>query len=343
VFFQKQSLLKARPDLRHEIKRCPIKVRSLPPGEAQKLIDLAREAMVTRSRDLDVFEHAYNKDVRMVDCGQGLQFVCIGAIPERRLMLEAVYGFLTLKNSVPIGYVLLSALFNSVEIAFNMFDTYRAAESAFIYSRVLAMARHLFPCDTIIVPPPQLGHNNPEGLKSGAWWFYYKLNFRPHDEEVRKILRVELDKMKKNPRHRSSISTLNKLASENMYLYMKRPRKDVLGLISMGEIGLKLTRTLAERFGSDREAGIKTLSREAARLLGVRSFRSFTAGERLAWERWCPLIMSITNLGKWGKTDKKALVQIIRAKGGQRESRFVELFDRHRRLRQAILKLSEEE
>src|SRR5258708_11776048 len=65
--------------------------------------------MVTRSRDLDVFSYADRNDVSLVDCGQGLQFVAFGAIPERRLLLEAVYGFLTLKNGVPIGYVLARA------------------------------------------------------------------------------------------------------------------------------------------------------------------------------------------------------------------------------------------
>ena len=160
VVFQTQPLFQDRPSLHHEIKRCRVALRPLPPREAQKLINLAREAMVTRSRDLDVFEHAYNKDVRLVDCGRGLQFACIGVIPERRLMLEAVYGFLTLKNGVPIGYVLASALFHSVEVAFNMFETCRAAESAFIYSRVLAMVRYLFGCDTFTVPPMQLGYNN---------------------------------------------------------------------------------------------------------------------------------------------------------------------------------------
>ncbi len=343
IVFQTQPLSRERPSLRDEINRCRLYVRSVPPKEAQKLIFLARESMVTRSRDLDVFEHASKKDVRLVDCGRGLQFACIGAIPERRLMLEAVYGFLTLKNGVPIGYVLAGTLFNTVEVAFNMFDTYRVAESAFIYSSVLAMMRHLFGCDAIVVPPHQLGHNNPEGLKSGAWWFYYKLKFRPHDRAVRTMLQAELKKMKRNPRHRSSIATLNKLASENMYLFLKGPRKDILGEISLGEIGLRISRTLADRFGADREAGIKIYSKEAARLLGVRSLREFSSGEKLAWERWSPLIMSIKGVQNWSPADKRALIQVVRAKGGQRESRFVKLFDNHRRLRKAILKLSEEE
>jgi hypothetical protein len=109
VVFQDRPLVRVRTTFRREIHRAPLRVRSLPPREARKIIHLAREAMVTRSRDLDVFEHASEHDIRLVSCDRGLQFACIGVVPERRLMLESVYGFLTLKNGVPIGYVLVGS------------------------------------------------------------------------------------------------------------------------------------------------------------------------------------------------------------------------------------------
>ncbi|MFZ1947488.1 MAG: hypothetical protein WAW06_08060, partial [bacterium] len=309
----------------------------------RKLIWLAREAMITRSRDLDAFEHASDLDVRLVDCGGGLQFAAIGVKPERRLLLESLYGFLTLKNGVPIGYVLATALFGSSEVAFNVFETYRGGESALIFSRVLAAVRHLFGSDAFTVDPYQLGYANTEGLKSGAWWFYYKLGFRPDDPAVRKVLTGELRQLARNPRHRSSIATLGKMASENVYFHLGRPRGDVLGKVSLGDIGLKVARTIADRFGADRERAAKVMSREADRMLGVRSLAGFSAGEKLAWDRWAPLVMSLPGASGWSAADKRALVKIIRAKGGRRETDFVRLSDRHRRLRRALLALAEEE
>ncbi len=342
VFYQTAPLRSERPNLRREILRPPLAVRDLPPREAQRLIDLAREAMVTRSRDLDIFVHADRQDARLIDCGEGLQFACFGAIPERRLMLDAVYGFLTLKSGVPIGYVLISALFNSAEVAYNVFETYRGGESAYIYGRILAVTRHLFGADAITVPPYQLGHENLEGLQSGAWWFYYKLGFRPHDPVVRRLVRRELARMKRNPRHRSSIATLNRLSAVNMYLYLGKPRADVRGRISLGNIGYRVSRYLADRFGADRERGIKTCAVEAAQLLGVRSSRRFSPGERLWWERWAPLIMALPGVSRWSTANRRALVEVVRAKGGRRESEFVTRFDRHRRLRSAVLALAQE-
>jgi hypothetical protein len=160
---------------------------------------------------------------------------------------------------------------------------------------------------------------------------------------VLRILKGEIGKMKRAPGHRTGVKTLNKLAAENMYLYLRRPRPYNIGTVAIGNIGCKITSTLAGRFGADREGAIRTCSREAARMLGLRSLRGFTPGERLAWERWSPLVVALEDAGKWSRAQKRALVEIVRAKGGQRESRFVRLFDRHHRLQRALVRLSEDE
>ena len=80
----------------------------------------------------------------------------------------------------------------------------------------------------------------------------------------------------------------------------------------------------------------------AAKLLGVRSMRGFSRGERMAWERWSPLILILPGVKRWSRQNKRELVRVVRAKGGRRELDFVRLFDRHRPLRRAVLKLCEE-
>jgi hypothetical protein len=340
VVFRTRPLARTRPDLRREIARPPLVVRPVTRREGSKLLDLAREAMVTRSRDLDSFETGDPNDVRLVDCGDGLQFACIGAVPERRALLDTVYGFLTLQNGVPAGYVLSSALFGSAGVAYNIFETFRGGESAYVYGRALAMVRHLFGCDAFSVDPYQLGHHNPEGLQSGAWWFYYKLGFRPHDAAVRRVLRQELALMRRDPSHHSSVATLRRLSAKPVFLYVGRPRADVVGRLQLGNVSLRVAQFLAARFGAEREAGIRVCSREAMRLLGVRSRNGFTPGERLAWEHWSPLAMTIPGIEGWSPSEKRDLVHVVRAKGGRRESDYVPLFDAHRCLRGAVLKLA---
>jgi hypothetical protein len=342
VVWQTGSLSRARPNLWSEVERPPLRVRRVQPKEAEKLISLAREGMVTRSRDLEVFAQADRNDVSIADCGDGLQFVWYGMLPERRLMLEAVYGAITLKNNIPIGYVLASSLFESTEVAYNIFDTYRGAEAGLVLGRLLSTMHHLFGCNAFSIDPYQLGYGNAEGLQSGAWWFYYKMGFRPQDPEVRRVLRTELARMKKNPRHRSDVDTLEQLASEYVFLHLDRKPRKVLGGLELGNVGLRIANYLSQRFGSNREAGLRACSREAAELLGVRSMRAFSLGERLAWERWSPLTLILPGVKRWSRQNKRELVRVIRAKGGRRESDFVRLFDRHRPLRRAVLKLCED-
>jgi hypothetical protein len=343
VVFQTGPLQTARPRLA-EAYRAPIVAdRALVPREGRRLIDLACDAMVTRSRDLDVFAYGDPRDVRLLDCGAGLQFAVIGAVPERRLLLESVYGFLTLKNGVPIGYVLASALNRSSEIAYNVFETYRGGESSAIYGRVVACVSHLFGADAFTIFPYQLGGDgNDEGLRSGAFWFYQKLGFTPRAPEARRVLAGELARLKKDPRHRSDLATLRRLAAHNVFWQPgTRERGDVMGVLPLPNVGLHVTRFLAERFGSDRERGERTCSREAAALLGQRSLNAFTPGERQAWNRWAPLVVILPGVRSWTRPEKRALAQVVRAKGGRRESDFVRLFDAHRKLRAAVRRLAQ--
>ena len=340
VVFQTSPLLRTRPRLRDELARPPLAVRSVTSRSGRRLIDLAREAMVTRSRDLDVFAHGDPRDVRLVDCGQGLQFALIGAVPERRLLLEAVYGLLTLKNGVPVGYSLVSALYSSSEIAYNVFETFRGSESAAIYGRVLATVGHLFGSDSFTIYPYQLGHDNEEALRSGAWWFYRKLGFKPRERALVRLERLESGRMKRDPDHRSSQATLKVLAGGNLFWSPGRSRPDVIGMLSLPAVGLRVMEYLGRRFGSDRERAERTCSREAARLLGVAAPDGLPPGERLAWERWAPLVLLLPGIGRWSREQKHALARIVRAKGGRRESDFALLFDRHRPLRRAVMALA---
>jgi hypothetical protein len=338
--FRAEPLRRDRPDLAREVRRPPRSIRAVGEAEGERLADLAREAMVTRSRDLDAFMHADARDARIVDCGDGLEFACLGVRPERRLLLEAVYGFLTLQSGVPTGYVLASALFGSCEIAFNVFETFRGGPSAEVYARVLAMCRALFGADTFTIYPYQLGHENEEGLRSGAWWFYEKLGFRPRDPEARRAYRKELAAIRRDPRHRSGRPALEKLAAQNLYWSLGASREDVIGRFPIERIGFAASDYLSARFGSDRERGERVCADEAAATLGAGRWRDLPPGERLAFRRWAPLVRVLPGVEGWPRRDRAALARVVRAKGGRRESDFARLLDRHARLRRALAQLA---
>lgn len=336
---QAGPMREGRPDLVAEAQVPPQAVRFVSPREGLRLIDLAREAMVTRSRDLHAFEFASPLDVSLIECGGGLQFACFGVRPEQRHLLEAVYAFLLLRNGVPLGYALASALFQSSEIAFNIFETYRRAEAAFVYGRLLGAVRALFGSDTFSVPPYQLGHENEEGIESGAWWFYYKLGFRPRDPETRRLMRQELARMRRRPAHRSSHATLRRLVRRFVFLSLEDERDDVMGAFPGDAVGLAATDFLNRRFGPDREMAGRQCADEAAQLLQAGDWRKWVAGERLAWGRLSPIVLMLPGVARWPAADRRSLAALVRAKGSRREIRFVELANRHPRFYRALAQL----
>ncbi len=337
---QRELLVRTRPDLLSELDKRPCAVRALSRRQGREMIDLARGAMVSRARDLDAFAYGSEDDVRLIEWEDGLAFAAIGVQPERRLMLEAVYGFLTLKNRVPIGYVLNSALFGSAEIAYNVFASFRGGEAARVYARVLATVRHLFHADAFTIFPYQLGDENEEAIESGAWWFYQKLGFRPRDEETLELMRRELARMEKKPRHRSSAATLRRLARHNVYLSSGRERQDVIGELPFSGVGLAISDLVTRRFARAPARGVEAAAAAAAQRLGAAPRRGWNRGERLAFERWAPLVLLLPGLERWSAEERRDLLAVVRAKGGRRESEFVHRFDAHRRLRRAVAALA---
>ncbi len=255
--------------------------------------------------------------------------------------VESVYGIVTLKNGIPIGYGVISALFGSSEIAYSVFESFRGGEAGHIYGAWLATAHHLFGSTTFTIFPYQLGDGNDEALQSGAWWFYQKLGFRPRNSAVTRLMRRELAAMAKRPRHRSTIATLRRLACENLYYDMARPRDDVIGELHLGRVGEAVTGAVAKRFGSNRRRAAHVLTREARSLLGLSSLDGWDRSQRLVLQRWAPLISVLPGVSRWSSSDRRALAEVVHAKGSRRESDYVSRFDAHRRLRRAVVALAQ--
>jgi hypothetical protein len=342
VFLQRRALHRERPDLAQEIERPPVAIRDLNERDGQEMIDLALASMVTRQRDLDVFAHGDSRDVRVFEYGEGLAFACIGVKPERRLMLEGVYGFLTLKNRVPIGYVLVASLFGSAEVAYNVFETFRGAEAAHVYARALAMIRTLFRADTFMVPPYQLGEGNDEAVESGAWWFYRKLGFAPRDAGVSRLMRAEEGRMGRNPEQRSSAATLRRLASAPLFWSPGAPRADVLGVLPLPNVGLHVLRWIADRYQGDKDWAFGNAVDFERRWLRLGDARR-PVEEIEAINRWAHLVAILPGIDEWSPEERRAAGRVVLAKSGRRESDFVIAFDRHERLRAALRALAERE
>jgi hypothetical protein len=101
---------------------------------------------------------------------------------------EGYYGFLVLKNGVPVSYGDGWELFGTLDFAINIFPSFRQGESAYLARQLRPAYRWLFGMRTIVIDRYQLGHESTEALRSGSFYFYHRLGFRPRDPEVVRTL-----------------------------------------------------------------------------------------------------------------------------------------------------------
>jgi hypothetical protein len=284
--------------------------------------------MATRARDLDAFAYGNERDMRIVDDGDGLQWAVIGMVPERRAVLKATYGLLALRNGVPIGYLDAHVLWRCVDLSYNVFDTFRGGEAAFVFGRLLATLRSLFDAAAFTLERYQLGHHNDEALDSGAWWFYYRLGFRPRDRAIRMLAKQELERSRARPGYRSSRQALRRLATDSLHFEpcgVRAPEWPRLDASSE-----RLIRPRRLRQAPDVDA--------LARRLGAAPPRG--AAVSLAWQRWAPVVAALPDLAQWNRAEKRALADVISAKGGIRQCVFLQRFDAHPRLGAALRRLT---
>lgn len=341
VVFRTEPRPRGRPDLQRIRKRAPKQVTRLSARKGRAVIELAREAMMTRQRDLDAIAYANPNDVSMVDCEAGLQFAWVGALPKRRHILETVYVFITLMNGVPTGYVQACAMFGFAEINYNVFETFRGADAGWVYGWVISSVCHLMRSTAIVIHPYQLGGDgNEEAVRSGAWWFYYKMGFRPRDPAMSRLAKREARRVKNNPNYRTSHATLRELGEAEMYLYFDDVRNQILSAIPLDVIGERASRNLTTRFGADRESAIDRCLSETMERLDLRTTQELTRDELEAWRRLAPIISALEGVERWTARQKADLREVIRLKGSHHELDYLHRFDRHKRLRRGLLALA---
>ncbi len=330
--FQRGSLARGRPDLRTTAAIPPRRVRLLSRHDGVEVIDLARGSMVTRQRDLMAFEYADPRDVRLVDDGEGLAFALCGVVPERRYLLPALYGGLTLKNGVPLGYSQIEVFGRHASLSFNTFATFRGGEAAHIFGRLLAATRHVLGATRFSIEPYQLGDGNDEGIESGAWWFYYKLGFRPRAAAALRVAKAELARMRSQPLHRSAARALRALARHHVFFELEPGRRG-----GLPDTQATLARAVAAlaRHGGGPDAVAK-LERRALELTGLASLAGFNREERRMWTRWAPLVASLPGTGRWTTAERRAIVDVVRTKAARRETEYVTHLAAHPRLLHAL-------
>jgi hypothetical protein len=343
IFYHTTPLIsRSEVSLADELAKSPPKLTKLARKQGEQIIDLIREVMLVRYRELYGTTLGDPRSVVQADVGRGVTIYLWNLPPDRRLPLRAYVAGLTLKNGVPINYIEAIALCEWMEVGFNTFYTFRGGEAGWIYAQVLRCLRHRMGTTCVSVYPYQLGHENEEAIESGAFWFYRKLGFRPGRPELQKLAEQEERRIAAaaklgEPKYRTPARTLKRLASGHVFYELPGSEIGAWDKFSTRNIGLQVNRRMARDFGGDAVQMRKKTSRTLKQLLRV-STTSWTPLETAAFENFA-LVLTRSGLRAWTQTEKEDLVRIIRAKSKRDEILYLKLTQQHPRLRNALLTL----
>jgi hypothetical protein len=350
VFYHHEPLLTRKDvNLATELQRTPPKFTHLSPKQGEAIIDRIREVMLVRYRELYGTTLGDPRSVVRADLGRGLSIFLWDLPPERRLPLRAYTAGLTLKNGVPINYIEAIALFDWMEVGFNTFYTFRGGEVAWTFAQVLRCLCHLMGTRCVSMYPYQLGHNNDEAIESGALWFYHKLGFRPGRPELLRLIEKEEQRIAKDPQYRTPARTLRRLAAGHMFYELPSAQPGAWDNFSTRNLGLRTARKMSSDFAGSlqrfRDASTKRLTKildvPGTTLLRDQKSTQTTPADphTTAFANFAMLTALIPDLPSWTPAEKKSLHEIIRAKPTSNEMRYLQLLQRHSRLRNALLKL----
>jgi len=336
VFFHEAGLDRSAGNLADALRRPLPALERAPRPLAESLIDAARVAMATRQRELHAFSYPNADDVLVVRPGRGLTLAFVGIAPDFRLPLEAYYGFLALKNGVPVSYGGGWALFGTLDFAVNIFASFRQGESAYLATQLLRAYRRIFGMRTVVVDRYQLGHESTEALRSGSFYFYHRLGFRPRNPDVRRVLDGELAKIAADASYRSPIGVLERLAGDEVFLSLPRGLAAPEKRLRATEVSALVARFVAREYGGDRVAAVTESAARVGRMLGASHRASWPPSERRAFERMSLVAALIDDLARWPLSARRSLATVMRAKGGRSEMGYAHLLEGHRRLRRSL-------
>lgn len=227
----------------------PLPLHDSPSAAAKEhMIMVIKNAMILMVRETDPTTYMDENSLRLFHLDRGVSVAIYTMIPERQLALESYVGYTAFKNGIPVAYGGSWVFGGRANFGINIFPAFRKGESSFVMAQLLRVFIQVFRLKYVEVEPYQFGYDNPEGIASGAFWFYYRFGFRPVDRTLFQLSKQEADKIKAKPGYRTPPRILRKLATDSVALNLGTHKQ-----ISVPAITAGATHMIQKKYNGHRE------------------------------------------------------------------------------------------
>ncbi len=292
--------------------------------EKIRLISIARASLVFYYRETDPFTYASPSETSYFELGDGFRIALYGMTQDRRFSLDSYIGFLAFKNGLPVAYGGGWIFGHRCKIGVNIYPPYRGADSAFLFTQVLRVYYQQYRVHYFLVKPYQFGRGNPEGIRTGAFWFYYKLGFRSASPAIERLSGSEWEKIKSGKGYRSSPDILKKMTEAPLVLVLK---KEGLTDPRAAELSERITSMIRDQYAGNRLQALESAKRRWRKMGGFphSTFKEVTSA---AWQDWLLLFLFLG-----GANPRKAVwAKLTRLRFKAAEAVFIRYWQENRQL-----------
>lgn len=324
----------------------PRRVR-LDAADRQQLADLGRGVMLSLLRETDFFTHVDPAQIECFDLGRGLQIALYSCHPARQLTLESYVGYLLLKNHVPVAYGGSWILGPQAAFGVNVLPPYRGGESTLLVCQLLRLYAWRFKLSVLRVEASQIARDNKESIQSGAFWFYWRLGFRPVQPKLLALAQTEWTRILQASNGRPAArfyrsDVLKQLgASQLVWHTPTQGRRAALSwhLVEPARLGERVSAHVRQQFDGDRtaaqRAALRALQSSApSRRARLRPERAM-APDSGALARMATLLAAMAPPPGWSAAECRALRQLARLRD-RHEPDFARALQGHHALMRAL-------
>jgi len=308
LFFQKEPNIRSVdvPSLLAEPLHAP-----LPANESLRAewITCKRMVLASLGRETDPGTYTDLRDVQLYEVGRGLSILLCGMQPEYRLPLDAYIGFMAFRNGVPCAYGGAWMLGEWARIGVNIFPAFRGGESAYLFAQLMRVYHQCYGVHCIEAEPYQIGKENDDGLASGAFWFYYKLGFRPVHAQLAALAQSEAVRIARNKNYRTPVATLRKLV-EGPVVFALRP----LTARSTRSASRRVSDAVRRYHGGSRTAAQQWINDTFCAKNGYHWSEGLSPENSPQTRRWLMHLLSCRSADTWTSALKNRVVQTAEAK-----------------------------
>jgi hypothetical protein len=274
-------------DLRTEARKTLPRPLALSNRQRQELWTNARVTLFNLFRETDPVTFTDPDEIRWYPVGRGVGIALFFLRPEKRLPLDSYVGYVAYKNGLPQAYGGSWIFRGQAKIGINIFPAFRGGESSWLFAQLIRTYAQAFGVKVFAVEPYQIGKNNPEGIASGAFWFYYRHGFRPMQRDLAELASVSFEQISADRRYRTPTSVLRLLAASDLLLNLD----DTVVRPFPVRYSRWMTGQFAHNSHGDRTAYVQRAIR-FCRSIGLLDRLPRSANERRSLELLAPLIMA---------------------------------------------------